>query len=149
MNRRELLLASVSAAAGLSLSGAARAQAAEEVTIGVIYPMSGASAQVGIDARHAFETALDIVNNDHQLDLISAKGAGLTALGDAKIRLVFADHQADPSPLGVRRDEAQRGLALEHRRLRRAAAADLEEVVHDPDRVEAGVVGRARDAREG
>lgn len=98
MNRRELLLAGVSAAAAAAVTNprAALAQAAKEVTIGVIYPMSGSSAQVGIDARHAFETALDITNNDHALDLLAAKGAGLTALGGAKIRLVFADHQADP-----------------------------------------------------
>ena len=56
MNRRELLLAGVSAAAAGSLAypGTSRAQAPKEVTIGVIYPMSGASAQVGIDARNAF-----------------------------------------------------------------------------------------------
>ena len=83
MNRRELLLGGASAmsfAAAAGFAGAVQAQAAREVVIGVIYPMSGASAQVGIDARHAFETALDIVNNDHALDLIGAKGAGLPAL---------------------------------------------------------------------
>ena len=98
MNRRELLLAGVSAAAAssLGLQGVAWAQAPKEVTIGVIYPMSGSSAQIGIDARNAFETALDIINNDHPFDLVAAKGAGLSALGGAKIKLVFADHQADP-----------------------------------------------------
>ena len=59
-----------------------------------------------------------------------------------------ADHQAESRALGVGRDEAERRLPLEHRRLRRAEASDLEEVVHDPDRVEAGVVGGARHARE-
>lgn len=112
MNRRELLLAGVSAAAAGSLAypGTSRAQAPKEVTIGVIYPMSGASAQVGIDARNAFETALDIINNDHQLDLVAAKGAGLAALGGAKIRLVFADHQADPQK---GRAEAERLITQE------------------------------------
>jgi hypothetical protein len=60
-----------------------------------------------------------------------------------------ADHEADARPLGVGGDEAERGLALEHRRFGRAAAANLEEVVHDPDRVEADAVGGARHAREG
>lgn len=112
MNRRELLLAGAStiAAAAVAYPRNAAAQAPKEVTIGVIYPMSGASAQVGIDARHAFETALDIVNNDHALDLVAAKGAGLAALGGAKIRLVFADHQADPQK---GRAEAERLITQE------------------------------------
>lgn len=113
MNRRELLLAGASTIAAAAFGyphNAALAQAPKEVTIGVIYPMSGASAQVGIDARHAFETALDIINNDHQLDLIAAKGAGLAALGGAKIRLVFADHQADPQK---GRAEAERLITQE------------------------------------
>jgi branched-chain amino acid transport system substrate-binding protein len=113
MNRRELLLGGASAmsfAAAAGFAGAVQAQAAREVVIGVIYPMSGASAQVGIDARHAFETALDIVNNDHALDLIGAKGTGLPALGGAKLRLVFADHQADPQK---GRAEAERLITQE------------------------------------
>lgn len=99
MNRRELLLGGVSAisyAAMASLGGIAQAQAPREIVIGAIYPMSGSSAQVGIDARHAIETAVEIVNGDHAIDLIGAKGTGLAALGGAKIRVVFADHQADP-----------------------------------------------------
>jgi branched-chain amino acid transport system substrate-binding protein len=84
-------------AAGVTLGAPAlvRAQTAE-VTIGVIYPLSGASAQVGVDAKHAFETALDVINTAKDLDLPAAKAAGLPGLGGAKIRLIFADHQADP-----------------------------------------------------
>ena len=74
---------------------AARAQTSE-VVIGVIYPFSGASAQMGVDAQKAYETALDIINKDHDFDLPLAKGEGLPGLGGAKIRLVFADHQGDP-----------------------------------------------------
>jgi branched-chain amino acid transport system substrate-binding protein len=113
MNRRELLLGGASAmsfAAAAGFAGAVHAQATREVVIGVIYPMSGASAQVGIDARHAFETALDIVNNAHDLDLVMAKGAGLSSLGGAKIRLVYADHQADPQK---GRSEAERLITQE------------------------------------
>jgi branched-chain amino acid transport system substrate-binding protein len=62
----------------------------------VIYPFSGASAQMGVDAQKSFETALDIINKDHDFDLPLAKGEGLPGLGGARIRLVFADHQADP-----------------------------------------------------
>ena len=35
---------------------------AAEVKIGVPYPMSGPSAQAGLDAKHAVELALDIIN---------------------------------------------------------------------------------------
>ena len=42
----------------------------------------------------------------------------------------------------------ERRPALEHRLLGPADAADLEEVVHDPDRVEAGLVGVADDPGE-
>ncbi|WP_298965804.1 ABC transporter substrate-binding protein [uncultured Methylobacterium sp.] len=96
IRRREILTGGAGALtlAGLGL-GSARA-APSEVVVGVLYAMSGANAQVGVDARHAIETALDIVNNDHDLDLPNAKGTGLKGLGGAKIRLVFADHQSDP-----------------------------------------------------
>ena len=54
--------------------------------IGALYPLSGASAQQGVDARHAFETALEVINNNHEFDLPLAKSAGLPGLGGAKIR---------------------------------------------------------------
>ena len=60
-----------------------------------------------------------------------------------------ADHQAEARARRVRGHEAEGGHALEHRLLDRADAPDLEEMVHDPDRVEADVVGLADDAGEG
>src|SRR5689334_24419910 len=92
ISRRNVLLGATAAALAPI---AARGQASE-VVIGVIYPFSGASAQQGIDAQKAYETALDSINKDHDFDLPLAKGEGLPGLGGAKIRLVFADHQADP-----------------------------------------------------
>jgi len=94
INRRDMLIGT--AASVTALSTGAYAQTPQEVVIGVIYPLSGASAQIGVDAQHAFNAALDVVNNKHELDLPLAKQAGLPGLGGAKIRLVFADHQADP-----------------------------------------------------
>jgi branched-chain amino acid transport system substrate-binding protein len=98
LNRRELLLGGASAVSFAALSGGnvARAQAPADVTIGVVYPMSGPNAQIGVDARHAFEAALDIINNKHDIRLPTASNAGLTGLGGARIKLVFADHQGDP-----------------------------------------------------
>src|SRR6266513_457641 len=93
VSRRNLLLGATASAALLPI--AARAQTSE-VVIGVIYPLSGASAQIGVDAQKAYETAAEIINKTYDFDLPLAKGEGLPGLGGAKIRLVFADHQADP-----------------------------------------------------
>jgi len=51
------------------VGGPAKAQARQDVVIGVLFPLSGANAQVGVDARHAMETAVDIINNSHDLEL--------------------------------------------------------------------------------
>jgi len=106
ISRRSL----VQGAAVASLVRPARAQA-NEVAIGSLFPMTGPSAQVGIDARHAIETALEIVNNPHpDLDLPLAAGTGLPGLGGARLRVVAADHQSSP-PTG--RSEAERLIAQE------------------------------------
>lgn len=107
INRRQALLG----AAALGAVGAARpAFAADDVVIGCVYPMSGSNAQTGVDARNALETAASIVNDKHDLDLLCAKTAGLDKLGGAKIKLVFADHQADPQK---GRAEAERLITQE------------------------------------
>uniref|UniRef100_Q07QZ2 Extracellular ligand-binding receptor n=1 Tax=Rhodopseudomonas palustris (strain BisA53) TaxID=316055 RepID=Q07QZ2_RHOP5 len=93
LNRRQMLLGGAASVAMLPL--AARAQTSE-VVIGVIYPLSGASAQIGVDAQKAFETAAELINSNNDYDLPLARGVGLPGLGGAKVRLVFADHQADP-----------------------------------------------------
>ena len=53
------------------------------MVIGVTYPMSGANAQIGVDAQHAYVTATDIINNKHDFELPLAKDAGLPGLGGA------------------------------------------------------------------
>lgn len=108
MNRREVLFGG--GAALTLMAGSRAAFAADEVVIGAVYPMSGANAQIGVDARHALETAADIVNSVHDLDLPTARAAGLAKLGGAKIRLVFADHQGDPQK---GRAEAERLITQE------------------------------------
>ena len=96
MLTRRRLLQSTTALTLAGAAGRARAQAPKEVVIGALYPLSGASAQIGVDAKTAFETAAEIINTSHDLDLPLAKGAGLQGLGGAKVRLVYADHQGDP-----------------------------------------------------
>jgi branched-chain amino acid transport system substrate-binding protein len=106
ISRRVVLIGST---ASVFASGL-RAQQPAEVVIGITYPFSGANAQIGVDAQHAFNTAVDIINNDHDLDLPLAKGAGLPGLGGAKVRLVAADHQGDPQK---GRAEAERLITQE------------------------------------
>jgi branched-chain amino acid transport system substrate-binding protein len=93
ISRRDVLFGATASAALLPVAASAQTS---EVVIGVIYPLSGSSAQIGVDAQKAFETAADIVNKNYDFKLPLAKGEGLPGLGGAKVRLVFADHQADP-----------------------------------------------------
>jgi hypothetical protein len=102
ISRRNVLLGATATAALLPI--AARAQTTD-VAIGIIYPFSGSSAQIGVDAQKAFETAAEIINNNYDFDLPLARGEGLSGFGGAKVRLVFADHQADPQK-GRRRKSA-------------------------------------------
>ena len=93
ISRRNVLLGATAAAA---LGPIASRADTPQVAIGVIYPLSGSSAQIGVDAQKAFETAAEIINKDFDFKLPLAKGEGLQELGGAKVKLVFADHQADP-----------------------------------------------------
>src|SRR5215831_19079799 len=55
ITRRKVLIGGTASVAAPSIR--ARAQATE-VVIGATYPMSGANAQIGVDAQHASNTAL-------------------------------------------------------------------------------------------
>jgi branched-chain amino acid transport system substrate-binding protein len=109
MDRRALLLGGTAALAASTLP--AFAQNAGEIRIGLTYPLSGANAQVGVDAQRAYETAAEIINNNYDFDLPLAKGVGLPGLGGAKLRLIFADHQSDPQK---GRAEAERLITQEN-----------------------------------
>jgi branched-chain amino acid transport system substrate-binding protein len=109
MDRRTVLLGGTAALA----AGAwpAFAQTPTDVRIGLVYPLSGANAQTGVDAQKAFETAAEIINNDYDFDLPLAKDVGLPGLGGAKLKLIFADHQSDPQK---GRAEAERLITQEN-----------------------------------
>src|SRR6202043_668543 len=107
ITRRNVLLGATATAALAPI--ASRAQTSE-VVIGLTYPLSGANAQIGVDAQKAYETALEIINKDPDFDRPLAKGEGLPGLGGAKLRLVFADHQSDPQK---GRAEAERLITQE------------------------------------
>src|SRR6201996_8030171 len=107
ITRRDVLLGATAIAALAPIA----ARAETEVKIGIIYPFSGASAQIGVDAQKAFETAAEIVNGNYDFDLPLAKGEGLPGLGGAKIKLIYADHQSDPQK---GRAEAERLITQEN-----------------------------------
>lgn len=88
------------------------ARAADEIIIGAVYPLTGNSAPVGLDAKAAYETAADIINGTHDpIPMLMGKGGGLDRLGGAKIKLVFADSQGDPQKA---RAETERLITQEH-----------------------------------
>jgi len=76
----------------VTLTCAAGVNAAESVKIGVLYPLTGPVAQVGKDAVAAVQTAVDIINNSHAIDMPLAAERGLPGLGGAKISIVVGDH---------------------------------------------------------
>jgi hypothetical protein len=60
MKRRSLLMGAAALAATTG-----RAHAADDVVIGVVYPLTGNGAQVGLDAKVAYEVASEIINGSH------------------------------------------------------------------------------------
>jgi branched-chain amino acid transport system substrate-binding protein len=71
--------------------------AQEEIRIGAVYPLTGAAASTGLEMKNALELAVDLINNGAPgLNLPFAEGKGLPRLKGAKIKLIFADHQANP-----------------------------------------------------
>ena len=109
MRRLGLWVAVMATALGF---GMARVQAADDVVIGAIYPMTGNNAAQGADARAAIETMADIINTTHAPSpMLLGAGGGLAKLGGAHVRVVYADHQGDPQKA---RAEAERLITQEH-----------------------------------
>ena len=76
----------------------AGALAAEEVKIGVIYPLTGGAAAAGRELRAGAELAAEIANNVMaDLPMTMARNKGIKSLGGAKITLIFKDHEGNPT----------------------------------------------------
>jgi branched-chain amino acid transport system substrate-binding protein len=106
MKARMFVLASIAL-----LASAASANAQQDVKIGVLYPLSGPTAQIGLDAVAAVRTAVDIVNQGADLPLPLAKGKGLPGLGGAKVTVVVVDHQGKPE---IGQSETERLITQEN-----------------------------------
>ncbi|MDQ7850041.1 MAG: ABC transporter substrate-binding protein, partial [Armatimonadota bacterium] len=90
---------------GLMVSVPLRAGPAGEVTVGAVYPLSGALASTAKLSRDGIEFAVDIINKRYDLALPLARSEGLPNLGGAKIRVIFGDTQGSPE---VGRAETER-----------------------------------------
>jgi len=91
-----VLLALGILAAQVMAPGSARAQ--QEITIGVIYPLTGGAASAGRELKLGAELAAEIANGlmpDLEMDM--AKQAGIKSMGGAKIKLIFKDHEGNPT----------------------------------------------------
>ena len=69
----------------------AGAWAAEEIKIGVIYPLTGGAAAAGRELRAGAELAAEIANST------MAQNNGVKSLGGAKIKFIFKDHEGNPT----------------------------------------------------
>lgn len=91
--RHALAVASAAAVAGLAAPHIARA--ADTVSIGALYPVTGSLAQIGEGCVAASKLAVEMIN----------EAGGIKALGGAKINLVISDVQSDTT---VTRTETDR-----------------------------------------
>ncbi len=109
---RSRLLLTTALAATLAVAGLHAARAADDILIGAVYPLTGNAAQVGLDARAAFDTEAAIINDAHDpIPMLLGRGGGLPHLGGAHIRIIMADSQNDPQKA---RSEAERLITQEH-----------------------------------
>jgi branched-chain amino acid transport system substrate-binding protein len=93
-----LALLGIALLAVLGLTLPADAVAAEEIKIGVIYPLTGGAAAAGRELRAGAELAAEIANNVMaDLPMTMAKNSGIKAMGGAKINLIFKDHEGNPT----------------------------------------------------
>jgi branched-chain amino acid transport system substrate-binding protein len=82
------------------------AAAPETIKIGAILPLTGGAAATGVKLQAAMEVAQEIINGEYPgIAVPLAKEAGLPKMGNAKIELVFADHQGNPE---MAKSEAER-----------------------------------------
>jgi branched-chain amino acid transport system substrate-binding protein len=93
--RRDFLKTSAGAAAIATFGIARKAFAAEPVSIGGLYPVTGSFAQIGEACVNAAKLAVEMVN----------EAGGIKSLGGAKLNLIISDVQSDTT---VTRTETDR-----------------------------------------
>ena len=68
----------------------------DTIQFAALYPLTGASATTGNNMANGIRLAVDIINDEYDIDLPGAKTSGITSMGGAKLEVVFGDTQADP-----------------------------------------------------
>ena len=98
MRKLSIWIAAVVAAASVAAI-APQASAADNVKIGVLFPLTGNAAAAGQASKAAVEVAAEIINGKHPelANIPLAAEEGLPGLGGAKLELIFVDHQGNPS----------------------------------------------------
>jgi branched-chain amino acid transport system substrate-binding protein len=82
----------------IGLIAPAGALAEKEIKIGAIYPLTGGAAAAGRELRAGAELAAEIANNVMaDIDMSMAKNSGIKSLGGAKIKIIFKDHEGNPT----------------------------------------------------
>jgi len=94
----------------LILSFTSTGFAANEIRIGVLFPLTGPLASTGQGLLEGVKLAVDIINNKNNLNMPLAKSAGLPNLKGAKIKIIPGDHQGKPE---VGMAEAERLITQE------------------------------------
>lgn len=96
---------SAPAATSPAATSAPSGQKVSEIKIGVLYPLTGSSAQSGNDAKAAVELAADILNGKYKDAGLPFPAIGMPGLGGAQVTVVFADQQGKAE---VGQSEAER-----------------------------------------
>ncbi|AMS45177.1 ABC transporter substrate-binding protein [Aminobacter aminovorans] len=87
VNRRRVLGMAGAALATALMPRLANAQQGQDINVGVVLPLSGPSAQFGINSKNGLELAVEELN----------AAGGIKALGGAQIRLIVADSTSAPT----------------------------------------------------
>ncbi|MBW1869409.1 MAG: ABC transporter substrate-binding protein [Deltaproteobacteria bacterium] len=96
MLRSGMVILSVLAVIGFIVPSSALA--VKEIKIGVIYPLTGGAAAAGRELRAGVELAAKIANSGMaDLQMTMAQNKGIKNLGGAKIKLIFKDHEGNPT----------------------------------------------------
>lgn len=84
---KSVTLALAAAVAAAGLMPATPAQAQEEIPVGILLPLSGSVAPIGINNRRGHELAIEEIN----------AAGGIKSLGGAKLKMIDGDTQGNPN----------------------------------------------------
>lgn len=82
-----LLAGCAAAGTGTGNGGQSTAKEGADISIGALFPLTGANAQFGLNSLHGMELEADQIN----------KQGGIKSMGGAKIKIVSADTTSDPT----------------------------------------------------